>query len=294
MKTIKIIRTSLILAFSITLLAHSYAGNNVPDQKLLYKVVGEDSLYLHVFEPEVHKGVNSAIIFFFGGGWVSGSPAQFYQQSEYLASRGMLAISAEYRIKKKHGTSPFDCVEDAKSAVRWVRQHATELHIDPNKIVASGGSAGGHIALCTALIVGLDNTTEEASISSVPNAVVAYNPVLDTTEKGYGHEKVKGRETEISPCHQIKKDAPPMLLFHGKEDRTVPFENAVRFNTLSQAAGNDCELIAFDGVDHGFFNGDFFKGRGDKYFNLTMYDTDVFLSQRGYLKGKPTLPKNIK
>ena len=282
------------MALTTFCLANSYATNNVPDQKVLYKVVGEDSLYLHIFEPEVHEGVNSAIIFFFGGGWTSGKPKQFFQQSEYLASRGMLAISAEYRIKKTHGTSPFDCVEDAKSAVRWVRAHAKELNIDPNKIVSSGGSAGGHLALCTSLINGLDRESEDLSISSKPNLVVAYNPVFDTTEKGYGYEKVEGRETEISPCHQIKKNSPPMLLFHGREDKTVPFENAERFSSLSKEAGNDCKLIAFDGVGHGFFNGDFFKGKGDKYFNLCMYETDNFLRKQGYLKGRPTLKKKIK
>jgi acetyl esterase/lipase len=269
------------------------AQSIAPSKKILYKVIEGDSLYLHVFEPELISNKKiAAVVSFFGGGWVGGNPKQFYQQSQYLASRGILAISAEYRVKTKHGTSPFDAVEDAKSAIRWVREHAKELHIKPNKIVASGGSAGGHLALCTALVKGLDNITENLSISSVPNAVVGYNPVFDTTEKGYGAEKVAGRETEISPCHQIKKDMPPMLVFHGKEDTTVPFENAYRFNELMNKAGNTCELVAVDGVGHGFFNGSFFRPKdGDKYFNLTMYKTDVFLEKLGYLKGKPTIKK---
>jgi len=81
--------------------------------------------------------------------------------------------------------------------------------------VASGGSAGGHIALCTAMIDGFENPKEKLEISSVPNALIGYNPVFDTTAKGYGSEKVKGRETEISPCHQVKKNIPPTLNFHG-------------------------------------------------------------------------------
>lgn len=283
----------LFIGLLLCILSNGYASNNTPDKKILYKVIDGDSLYFHVFEPTLTEAPTPVIIFFFGGGWVGGNPKQFFQQSEYLSSRGMLAISAEYRIEKTHGTTPFDCVEDAKSAVRWVRQHATELNIDPNKVIASGGSAGGHIALCTALIEGLDNTSENACISSIPNALVAYNPVLDTTEKGYGHKKVAGRETEISPCHQVKKSCPPMLLFHGTEDTTVPFENATRFTTLMQESGNDCELVAVEGVGHGFFNGDFFRGKGDKYFNICMYDTDVFLNKLGYLKGQPTLNKEI-
>lgn len=271
------------------------AQTNRTDKKIGYKAVAGDSLYLHVFEPQVSKKPRAVIVFFFGGGWVGGTPKQFYQQSEYFAARGMLAIAAEYRIHKTHGTSPFECVEDGKSAIRWVREHHRELNIDPDRIVAAGGSAGGHIALCTALIDGLDNPTENKLISSVPNAVVGYNPVFDTTEKGYGSEKVAGRQTEISPCHQIKKEMPPMVLFHGKEDATVPFENATRFTRLMKEAGNECELVAVDNVSHGFFNGDFFReDTGDKYYNLTTYQTDVFLRKLGYLKNKPTLVQHIK
>lgn len=287
----------IVIAFLIVLAAIFNIGaqNFTPDEKILYKQINGDSLYLHVFKPKLSKKPTPVIVFFFGGGWVSGTPKLFYQQSEYFASRGILAIAAEYRTKNRHGTTPFDCVEDGKSAIRWVREHAKELHINPNKIVASGGSAGGHVAICTSLIEGLDNPNEDLSISSVPNVIVAYNPVLDTTKKGYGSKKVFGREKEISPCHQIKKEMPPVLLFHGKEDTLVPFENALRFTKLMKEAGNECELVAIDNVGHGFFNGNFAKpGYGDKYFNLTTYKTDVFLKKLSYLKGKPTLIENLK
>lgn len=280
------------LTFFFLFTSVTFAQDYAPDKKILYKEINGDSLYLHVFETKAYKKPTAAIVFFFGGGWVGGHPKQFYQQSAYLASRGILAISAEYRVKNIHGTTPFDCVEDGKSAIRWVREHAKELFVDPNKVIASGGSAGGHVAVCTALIDGLENPNENLSISSVPNAVVGFNPVFDTTEKGYGVKKVKGRETEISPCHQVKENVVPMLLFHGKADKTVPFENAERFNTLMQAAGNNCNLVAFDGQGHGFFNGSFFrKNTNDKLFNSTMYDVDVFLTDLGYLNGCPTIEK---
>jgi acetyl esterase/lipase/lysophospholipase L1-like esterase len=285
---------SLLLAF-VLLSFCSGAKNCKPDESVLYKVIEGDSLYLQIFKPQKTVEPTAAIVFFFGGGWTSGTPKQFYQQSEYLASRGILAISANYRVKNVHGTSPFDCVEDGKSAIRWIRKHAKELNIDPNKVVASGGSAGGHIALCTALVDGFENAEEDLSISSVPNAIIGYNPVYDTTEKGYGHEKLVGRETEISPYHQAKKNMPPMLLFHGKADTTVPFENATRFTARMKELGNDCNLVAIEGVGHGFFNGDFFRqGSGNKYFNLCMYDSDVFLQKLGYLKGKPSLSRDLK
>lgn len=285
----------IVLLLTLVLLSFSVGAQTIkPNELLLYKVVNGDSLYLHLFKPKKSVVPTAAIVFFFGGGWTGGHPKQFYQQSEYLASRGILAISAEYRIKSKHGTSPFACVEDGKSAIRWVRQHSKELNVDPNKIVASGGSAGGHVALCTALIDGHESPDENLAISSIPNAVVGYNPVFDTTDKGYGSEKLKGREKEISPCHQVKTDLPPMLNFHGKKDTTVPFENAKCFTRLMQEAGNECELVAIENVGHGFFNGSFFrKGSSDQYFNLTMYDTDVFLKNLGFLQGKPSITRSV-
>lgn len=85
-----------------------------------------------------------------------------------------------------------------------------------------------------------------------------------------------------------------MLLFHGKEDKTVPFENATRFTSLMKGAGNTCNLVAIDGEGHGFFNGSFFrKGNNNTYFNLTMYDTDVFLRKLGFIKNKPTIKRRI-
>ena len=128
----------------------------------------------------------------------------------------------------------------------------------------------------------------------MPNAVIGYNPVFDTTKEGYGSGKLEGRVTEISPCHQVKTDLPPMFNFHGEKDTTVPIENAERFTRLMKEDGNQCDLVTIENVGHGFFNGAFFRrANGDKYFNLTMYDTDVFLTNLGYLRGKPNINRNL-
>ncbi|MDB4796380.1 alpha/beta hydrolase fold domain-containing protein, partial [Akkermansiaceae bacterium] len=113
--------------------------------------MGDVELKLHVFNPEGHKASDSrpAIVFFFGGGWNGGSPKQFYPHSEHLASLGMVAISAEYRVKSRNKTTPMECVKDGNSAIRWVRSHAKELGINPDMIAAGGGSAGGHVAAAT-------------------------------------------------------------------------------------------------------------------------------------------------
>ncbi|MGB1259910.1 MAG: alpha/beta hydrolase, partial [Akkermansiaceae bacterium] len=138
----------------------------------------------------------------------------------------------------------------------------------------------GHIAACTGVIDGFSN----GEVSSKPNAMVLYNPVLDTTRKGYGAGKLGANKTEISPCHHIKKGIPPTLVCHGTKDTTVPFENAERFTRLMKKAGNSCTLMAAEGEKHGFFNGKEFRPKGtNKNFNLTMAATKKFLKEHKLL-----------
>ena len=281
---------TLFLIFLVTV-ATGLAQNYSPSDTIVYKETSQGDLALHIFYPENHspKDHCSVIVSFFGGGWVGGNPRQFYQQSSFWAGLGMVAISAEYRVKTKHKTSPFECVQDGKSAIRWVRKNADKLGIDVNKIVAAGGSAGGHVAACTGVITGHEEPEEDVSFSSVPNAMILFNPVLDTTEKGYGAKKVEGRETEISPCHQVKRDVPPTLVFHGTKDKTVPFENAERFERLMKEHGNDCVLIPAFGEGHGFFNSSWFrKSNSDANFKYTMYQSEAFLWKHGFLKNEPS------
>ena len=241
---------------------------------------------MHVFKPSDYKILDKrpVIVFFFGGGWVGGSTKQFYQQARFFADNGYLAVSAEYRVRGKHKTTPFESVTDGKSAIRWLRAHADELGIDPNKIIASGGSAGGHVAACTGVIKGFEEADEDLSISSVPNAMLLFNPVIDTTEKGYGMEKVgKDRKTEISPCDHVANGIPPTLIFHGTADKTVPFENVERFTKLMNEVRNTCELVPFKGKGHGFFNGSYFRKRKtDDIFNNTMNLSLEFLKKHNF------------
>ena len=154
----------------------------IATKDIVYKTTPQGELKLHVFSPkgEVQAAVlRPCVVFFFGGGWRSGSYLQFVPQAEYLASRGIIAISAAYRILNVHKTTPDKAVEDAKSAICWVRGHATELGIDPTKIIAGGGSAGGHLAACTALTSAYDAESDDKSISAKPNAMVLFNPAMN-------------------------------------------------------------------------------------------------------------------
>ncbi len=255
-----------------------------PDKQIVYKQFDKDPLELNVYLPQGWEAGDkrAAVVFFFGGGWVGGSPSQFYPHSRYLASRGMVAVSAQYRTRSSHGTSPFECIADGKSAVRWMRMHAGELGIDPYRITAGGGSAGGHVAATTGVIKGLDASGEDLSVSSHPNALVLFNPATDVAKLV---DRLGERAMEASPLQHVEKGNPPTIVFHGKGDTTVAYETAEMFCKAMEEAGNGCELIGYQGRTHGFFN--YSRSRVD--YVSTVWYMDRFLAKLGYLEGSPTV-----
>ena len=224
-----------------------------PDQSVTYKEDDKGDLKLHVFKPSDWKSSDQrpTIVFFFGGGWVGGTPSQFYPQAKHLAQRGIVAISAEYRTRRSHGVKPYECVADGRDAIRWVRTNAEQLGIDPSKIVASGGSAGGHVAACTAI---RSSESAYAPASHVPVALVLFNPVIDTSPRGYGHKSLGEAWQSISPVHQVDAKIVPSIVFHGVDDPTVPISNARAYRDAVKKAGGRCQLVEYAGQKHGFFN----------------------------------------
>jgi acetyl esterase/lipase len=287
---------SLVLTLLLLLLAPAVFGKGGYPPELdgakveKYKTVGEVSLNLWIYHPKNHQPSDkrAAIVFFFGGGWTGGSPAQFEQHCKHLAERGMVAITADYRVKSRHGVKPVQCVSDAKSALRWVRANAARLGIDPQRIAASGGSAGGHLAASTAFIKDFDEAGEDTAVSAVPNALVLFNPALVLAPlEGYQLGNIAGRAPEerlgtqpeiISPAHHVKKGAPPAIIFHGKADTTVPYATAEAFTAEMKKAGSRCELVGYEGATHGFFNNPTADGK-DTILRMT-----EFLKSLGYLK----------
>lgn len=311
LKTLSRLAMSIALITSITAVCgQSNYPPELPSARVeTYKTVDDVSLQLWIFEPQDHdpkKNQRPAIVFFFGGGWRAGSPAQFEQQCRYFASRGVVAITADYRVASRHGVKANACVEDAKSAVRWIRQNATRLGIHPDQICAGGGSAGGHTSCCTALIDGFDASNEDLSVSSVPNALALFNPAvmiapLEDVDSGITTERYADIASrtgvppeQISPIHHVRKGLPPTIIFHGKADTTVPYATVEEFSRRMNAAGNRCELSGFAGAPHGFFNMSRGKNseqrdRSDQWYRRTVFQLDQFLESLGWIEGPPSI-----
>ena len=146
----------------------------------VYKATPAGDLKMNLYFPPGWKVADRrpAIVFFFGGSCATGSPAQFASTAEYFAKRGLVAASAEYRIATVHHTPPERCIEDGKSAVRWLRMSARHLGIDPRRIIAGGGSSGGSVAAFAAYNTSIEPDGEDTSVTCKPDALVLYNPAF--------------------------------------------------------------------------------------------------------------------
>ena len=284
------------LLFSFFLNHNTIAQSNYPpkinsDKTIIYKKTETVDLKLWIFNPKQATGKDPAIVFFFGGGWQAGTPAQFIEQAKFLSSRGMVSIIADYRVCSRDKIRAKFCISDAKSAIRWVRKNAKNLGIDENKIVSSGGSAGGHLAAATGTVPYFDEEFEDQSISSKPNAMVLFNPGLITSSvNGFtiNDERLKNTRIRIgddpikaSPYHYINKNTVPTITFHGLNDKTIPYQTVELYDKKMKELGNISELHLYEGEDHGFFN----YGRNSNIaFDDTMEKTYRFLKKIKFLE----------
>ena len=192
-----------------------------------------------------------------------------------------MGIVADYRVKTRQQTTPFESVKDGRSAIRYLREHAGNLGIDPSKIVAGGGSAGGHVA-AAADLTNLDEVTDNLKISARPNALVLFNPVFNNGPGYFGYERFQERYVEISPFHNIKKGAAPTIVFLGTEDNLIPVKVAKDYKEKMAAVGSRCELFLYEGQKHGFFNHK--PVLGNKYYDITLQESARFLMDLELMK----------
>ena len=196
---------------------------------------------------------------------------------------GIVTFSVDYRLSIDNGVtphktiSPIECVMDARSAMRWVRANAAKFHIDPDKIVAAGQSAGGHLALSTAMIDEYNEKSDDLSISCRPDAILLFSACVNTVE-GWCDRLLADRRSKIwsiSPAHNIKAGLPPMIEFHGIDDEQVPKWTVQFFAGDMKQAGNYFEQHMFEGRKHYLGEG---NPKYSRYFNDEILNTtDDFL-----------------
>lgn len=253
-----------------------------PTGKKTYKEVAGTTLELWMWKPAGWKAADkrSAIVFYHGGGWRSGNPSAFSRQSAKLAERGMVAFSAQYRLTSQPGVKVEDCVKDAKSAFRWVRSHAAELGIDPEKIAAGGGSAGGHLAATLSTLDEVNDPGDDLKISTKPAALVLFNPAakLDFPRATEGKAEAEVNELmRLSPYHHLKTGHPPTIIFHGDADTTVPIQTVQDYTAKVKELGGSCEVMVTPGQAHAFFN-------KEPFVWDTLKQAEAFLEKQGLLK----------
>ncbi len=247
--------------------------------ELIYKQIDTTKLKMLVYKPENIKPASrcNAMVFFFGGGWVGGNIKQFEPFAIHYATKGMVTVLVDYRVKSRNGTTPFESLKDAKTAMRYLKQNCKTLNINPDRIVASGGSAGGHLAAACFTNESINEQTDNLKISSKPAVLLLFNPVIDNSKDGYGYDRVEEKWEEFSPLHNILKGFPPTAFFLGTKDKLIPVKTSESFKSKIDSVGSRCDLFLFENEQHGFFNQQ--KLRTD-----ILSKADKFLTSIGYLR----------
>ncbi|MCU0793897.1 MAG: alpha/beta hydrolase [Opitutaceae bacterium] len=277
-----------------------------PEERV-YRRIADRELRLFVFAPPASAAANAAaasavrpaVVFFHGGAWRGGSPEVFFPHARYFATRGLVAISVEYRLVTPQVLGVADCVDDARAALRFVRAHAASLGVDPARIAAGGDSAGGHLASCLATVPGGDS-------ASRPDALLLYNPVLDLTVGdwvrfvlGGARLDLKGaaqppaspaelaRAAALSPVLHVATGLPPTLLVQGTDDKVTPPVHAERFAAAAREAGARCELQLLSATGHAFVVPRY--KAPESVVAEAIRSADRFLASLGWVSGEPTL-----
>ncbi len=251
----------------------------------VYKAVSGRELRLFVHQPAYSTANrrSPALLMIHGGGWVGGGVSVFEQQARHFARRGMVCAVMEYRLLDKENLDPpLICIQDARSAMRWLRAHADELGVDPSRIAAMGASAGGHLAAFLGMMEGCDDPNDDLKISARAQAALLLNPVVHNGpgEWGYGYKRTREHYRTYSPFHNVTPRAAPTLVFLGTKDKLIPVGMIEEFAAALQATGVRCDLHLYEGQEHSFFNA---RNEAGKYFRLTLEASDAFLVSLGWI-----------
>jgi dienelactone hydrolase len=258
------------------------AGDAPPGKAVVYKHSDGKPRELELYFPPKHNPATAkapGLMLFHGGAWSGGTLKQFRNACQYFASRGMVTATVQYRMLTKDEAAKLPagetkkrvCITDAKSALRWFKQHAGELGVDPERIVTGGGSAGGHIAVLATTNPGLNDTVDPADIDTSVAAYLLFNPAFATDDD---------RDPEIDVLRHLKPGVAPAIAFFGTEDPWKVGWDAARQKW--RLLGNTVETPVATGQAHGFFN-------QEPWQSVTLTAADWFLVRQGLLRGTPTL-----
>ncbi|MCE9603638.1 MAG: alpha/beta hydrolase [Planctomycetia bacterium] len=279
-----------------------YAGNDNPKQQL------------DIFLPKkrVDDKPVPVVVFIHGGGWSGGDRKGYAQPAAFLAASGKYAaISVGYRLsgEKIWPAQIYDC----KAAIRWIRAHAKELNIDPERIGATGGSAGGHLVTLLGLTAGNKDLEgdvgEHSGVSSAITCVINFCGPSDLTTPLMQGEAAKKDDPAVvgliggslaekadvakavSPLTYVTKQAVPIMTVHGTADARVNYTNAERLDAALKQAGTVSLLIPMQGAGHGIPTGPELSGRMQQFWDLYLRDVKSEISTAPIVVAPPAPPK---
>ncbi len=247
------------------------------------------------------------IIFIHGGAWTGGSASTFFSYAAYFAARNMVGVSIDYRLIKQPGDDIINCIADCKSAIRFIKKNAAPLHIDTNKIVICGESAGGHLAASMELLDGFNTESDDVAISTKPAALILLNPVVNLTTNIFikymdaalvtSKDKLPDsvllvrryleKAVNVSPLYQVKNLLPPTLVINGLNDKVTPPEFAKAFADSANQFKSNCKLALLPNTGHAFAVPHYKASEATVV--QTVISIEQFLKGLKYIKGKSAI-----
>jgi len=272
---------AVLVGSSFSYLADCAHSEDIPEGEL-YTYKEEDGVTreMEIHFPRDHDPSTESvpgIIMFHGGGWGGGKRDQFRYLCNYFANRGLVAATVSYRLATKtydgDGSRKRVCVTDAKSAIRWYKQHAKELGIDSHRIIAGGGSAGGHISLLATTNHELNDPHDDSSYDTSVAAYLLFNPALGMAD---------AKDSEIDFLQHIRPDFPPAIVFFGSKDEKWLKGWNTAYEKMQSLNIHSVEFWIAEGQQHSFFN-------KQPWQDITIRASDEFLKTHGLIQGETTL-----
>ena len=228
------------------------ADVNKRQKQIHYKTIGDLELNMDVFYPKDYETRKAwpAVILFHGGHWVSGKSSMMHPVAKKFAAKGFVAFTPSYRLQRDHSTTPFEALKDAKSAIRYLRDNAQKLRINPSQIIAGGNSAGGHLVASAACTTKYNEESESLSTSCIPDGIILYAAVIDNGPAGYGHNRIGDQYVDFSPFHLVKENLPPTLILHGEDDELLSCDRMREYCMSLSGHRNKCSLKCYKGIGH--------------------------------------------